>query len=856
MLGFLLAQNPNELIGKEAYLKPAAPIMEAATAPWWRNVSPGPISPDGRHFIITERPSLAALSDLAKPWLNLGGLEVDVTAERARGLTTRGIRAMRIFSIRDQKETRIQLPAGVKVSDPSWSPDGSMIAFFAHFDDATRLYVADPKTGRTRPAAPRVRIKPTLDTGFDWVGNRVVAVIAPEEARRPERPAVSPSPHVQVNDGVARRIRTYPSVLANATEANMLEYYATSQIALIDPVKQAVQPIGKPAMIDTLSPSPGGKHFRLTLMERPFSYLVPMSMFGRREVVWDETGKQLLELDKRPMTEGRPDPNAPAARRPGAPAAPTTPTVNENRRSLEWRPDGNGFSYLQLAPADRANPQARRKDRVMQWLPPFRDEDRKLVWESDDPITSVRYGEDPNVLFVTQTVSGRSRLSMVKLPEGKVTVLVEPRAPGRPAGGNTPANPPAPTTPPGEDEQAAPANPPADPGTLIGRRNALGAPVVLTTPDGTSAFLSGTITPSDPNKEGPKPWIDRISLTDGKRDRLFEGKPDVFESPTLLGNEGNALLVTRQTPKDVPNTFFLDLAAKTDVKITDNKDYLPDLTQARRETITVTRADGFRFQVVVTFPAYGYRSPAFFWFYPSEFEDQAAYDRSKRVGNKNLFRTVSASNKAILIRAGYVVVEPDCPIVGPAGRMNDGYVSQLRNNLSAVIDELDRRNWVDRQRLGIGGHSYGAFSTAHAMIATPFFRAGIAGAGNYNRTLTPFGFQSEGRQLWEGREMYQTMSPILYAEQLTGAILLYHGMEDQNIGTHPINSERFYDVLTALGKPASLVMYPYEDHGQIAEETVLDQWARFVAWLDRWLKNPAPAKAEETRPAAAPTTSP
>lgn len=252
--------------------------------------------------------------------------------------------------------------------------------------------------------------------------------------------------------------------------------------------------------------------------------------------------------------------------------------------------------------------------------------------------------------------------------------------------------------------------------------------------------------------------------------------------------------------------------------------------------ITVTRADGIRFQVKITSPANVSRPPALLWIYPAEFESQDLYDRSKRSLNKNLFNQVGGSNKAALIRLGYAVVEPDVPIVALAARMNDTYVPQLRNSLSAIIDELDRRNLVDRSRLACGGHSYGAFSTANAMVNTPFFKCGIAGDGCYLRPLTPFGFQSDPRQLWEARSTYLEISPLLYADQMTGALLMYHGLDDQNIGTAPINSERMFTALEALGKPAQLVMYPYEDHGQIAKETVLDQWARFSAWLDKYLK--------------------
>jgi dipeptidyl aminopeptidase/acylaminoacyl peptidase len=253
--------------------------------------------------------------------------------------------------------------------------------------------------------------------------------------------------------------------------------------------------------------------------------------------------------------------------------------------------------------------------------------------------------------------------------------------------------------------------------------------------------------------------------------------------------------------------------------------------------------------VDVTLPANwreGDRLPALFWFYPREYDGHEAYGRTLRTFNRNRFPSIQPRSMAIMTEAGYAVIEPDAPIIGATGRMNDNYVHDLRNNLAAVIDELDRQGIIDRQRLAIGGHSYGAFSAVNAMVHTPFFRAGIAGAGAYNRTLTPLGFQSERRDFWEARETYLGMSPFLYANNLTGALLLYHGAEDQNVGTFPINSERFYHALNGLGKTATLYMYPFEDHGPAAEETLLDLWARWTAWLDTHVKNvDRPVVAEE-----------
>ena len=183
------------------------------------------------------------------------------------------------------------------------------------------------------------------------------------------------------------------------------------------------------------------------------------------------------------------------------------------------------------------------------------------------------------------------------------------------------------------------------------------------------------------------------------------------------------------------------------------------------------------------------------------------------------------------------------PIVGPVGKMNDNYIPDLRNSLAAAIDDLDKKGIIDRDRLAVGGHSYGAFSTANALAHTPFFKAGIAGDGNYNRTLTSMSFQSERRQLWEARETYLEMSPLLWANRVNGALLMYHGMWDANVGTNPMNAEHLFMALDGLGKPAALYMYPYEGHGPIAKETTLDLWARWVAWLDLYVKNPKEKKA-------------
>jgi dipeptidyl aminopeptidase/acylaminoacyl peptidase len=353
----------------------------------------------------------------------------------------------------------------------------------------------------------------------------------------------------------------------------------------------------------------------------------------------------------------------------------------------------------------------------------------------------------------------------------------------------------------------------------------------------------------NPNDVGPKTFIDKVAIKTGEKQRIYESdNKDVFERVSAaLDIEAGRFIIAREGPKEVPQQYLVQNGTRT--QLTRNQDYTPDVTNAVMERFTIERPDGFKFRTTVTLPQgyqKGTRLPAIFWFYPREFQDQDAYDRPDRTFNKNAFQAFGLRSIEFFVRLGYAVVEPDSPIVGPAGQMNNNYVHDLRNNLAAVIDELDRRALVDRTRLAIGGHSYGAFSAVNAMVHTPFFKAGIAGDGAYNRTLTPLGFQSERRDLWEAPNVYLSMSPFLYANNLTGALLMYHGLADQNVGTDPQNSIRLYHALNGLGKTTALYLYPLEDHGPASKETLLDLWARWSAWLDKHIKNPSKPEPKKT----------
>jgi dienelactone hydrolase len=576
-------------------------------------------------------------------------------------------------------------------------------------------------------------------------------------------------------------------------------------------------------------------------MTKPFSYIVPVSSFGSQEQVWDANGKVLATLTETPLNTGvEPDSATRAARE-------TEP------RNATWRPDGTGLSFLQMVPApqgqdtaapgngerqQRSGNRARRKDRLMLWTPPFDSASLSVVYEADSRMADVTYTKDPDLVFVTEGNTGqRSRFGF---------------GGGRNNGGKVygvylsdPSKTYTVATYKADDFYN-------NPGTLVtnaprrrsyyGRGGGASQPTLAQlSSDGGSVFLQGTIYSKQPLEEGPREFIDRVEIKTGDKTRVYEGeKGDVSESVVaILNDDATQLLVSRESATTVPDSYLRDASGNL-TKLTHNRDYNPDITHAPTRLMDIARPDGFKLRVKVTLPPDyqpGTRLPGLIWFYPREYTDQESYDETLRTYDKNAFPNLGVRSMVYFIKLGYAVIEPDAPIVGPSGQMNDNYVNDLRNDLYTVISTLDRDGIIDPQRMAVGGHSYGAFGTANALVHTPFFKAGIAGDGNYNRTLTPFSFQNERRDVWEAPNVYFTMSPLFDADHMTGALLMYHGMADQNVGTFPINSDRMFAALNFLGKTAALYKYPYEAHGPATEATILDLWSRWVAWLDKYVKN-------------------
>jgi dipeptidyl aminopeptidase/acylaminoacyl peptidase len=793
----------NHVIHAEGYLEPPPELAALVDAPRHDRVLLTNLAPDGRFFLNTLSDGPPPLGRLAAPGHRLAGLFVDPAAHRSMTLTTRGSRGLELTDARSGRSTTVRTPAGARISGARWSPDGGQVAFLASYPRETHVYVADTATGQSRRVT-RTPLLATRVTSVEWAGDsrHLFAVVVPDgRGAEPTPPAWPTTPLIRVATPDENRLRTFPSLLKDPHEAELFEHHTTGQLIRIDTRNRRVHRIGAPAMIESVDAAPSGDYIRVRTTQKPFSWIVPASRFGDLDEIWDLEGRSRTEIRRREARDGRSDDD--------------DGDDEPARRFLTWRADGQGLSFVQKDPEpEEGQERNRRMDRVFQWRPPFDDHSVVEVYAASFDIRAIRYSPDLRWLFLTERSRGTERLRAVHLDDpATVHTLYEWQT------------------------DAFRENP----GSLMTLDNALGVSVVRMAPGGEHVFLSGTQYFEDPAQDAPRPFIDRVAIRTGEKERLFQSSPEMFERvAAVLDDELQLLVLTREAPTTVPDSWLLDRRTGDLRRLTSNSDPHPELTHARRERLTVIRADGIRFKMDVTFPPdyrEGSRLPAMFWFYPREYADQDSYDESTRTHNRNRFRDTGPRSIEMLAVRGYLVARPDHPIIGPLGRVNDNYVVDLRHNHAAAIDALDRRGWIDRGRLALGGHSYGGFGTINAMVQTPFFRAGIAGAPNSNRLLTPSGFQRERRALWDARESYLEMSPFLWAERLSGALLIYHGEEDQNTGTWPDNSWRLIHALDGLGKTAALYMYPHEDHGPVARETLLDLWARWSAWLDHYVRD-------------------
>jgi dipeptidyl aminopeptidase/acylaminoacyl peptidase len=355
---------------------------------------------------------------------------------------------------------------------------------------------------------------------------------------------------------------------------------------------------------------------------------------------------------------------------------------------------------------------------------------------------------------------------------------------------------------------------------------------------GDAIYLNG----QGASPDGDRPFLDRLNLRTFTTERLFRSDMTSFESIVgLLDESGGRVVTRRETRTQPPNYVIRNLQTGTEQAITRFADPHPQLTKAMADRLFVTykRKDGVGLSGTIYLPVgyqKGQRVPMLVWAYPQEFVDTDA--ASQVVGSPNRYTSVTGASHLLLLTQGYAIFDgPTMPIVGPGETANDKYIEQLVASAEAAVDKAVELGIADRSRIAVGGHSYGAFMTANLLAHTDLFVAGIARSGAYNRSLTPFGFQAETRTFWEVPEVYAKMSPFWHANTIKEPVLLIHGEADDNTGTFPIQSERFYMALKGHGATARYVTLPHEAHGYVARESNMHVVAETLNWLDYYVKS-------------------
>lgn len=781
------------------YQQPPAPIAEILD----RKPTPTPsLSPDRATLALYDRANLPPIAELSEPMLRLAGYRINPRNNGPANSRVSWLTGLSFQPVAGGPARTVQLPEGARFTSPSWSPDGKAVAFLMDAPTGLELWVADVAGGEARRLT-EARVNAAAGGAFDWLPDSSGLMVRMVPQGRGAAPDVSrppAGPVVEESMGRAAPVRTYQDLLSNAGDEALFDHYFTSQLTLV-PLSGAARPVGEPAVVLGAGVSPDGRHLLTTTVKRPYSYVVPARLFPTEITVTDLQGRVVHQVADLPLRDNIPTPFDATA--PGP-------------RSVSWR--GDAPATLVWAEAqDGGDPRtpAEVRDRVFMLAAPFSAAPTPVI-DLKERYSGITWGDADTALVYSRWFNNRHETRYVIDPSnpGSGRVLLERNYQDR-------------------------YN---DPGFPVTEPNAQGFPVARFAADGRILMTGDGAT-----REGEYPFLAAMDLATGASERLWTSASGDYESIVgILDEEGRRLVTRRETRNDPPNLYVRNLDAQAPDALTQFPDPAPQLAGVTRQLITYTRADGVPLSGTLYLPA-GYDKdrdgplPLVMWAYPAEFTDAAV--AGQVVDTANRFVRPGGSSHLFLLTQGYAVLDdPSMPIIGVDGaEPNDTYIEQLRASAEAAVNAVVEMGVADRDRIAVGGHSYGAFMTANLLAHTDLFRTGIARSGAYNRTLTPFGFQAEQRTYWEATDTYTEMSPFTYANRVNEPILLIHGEADDNSGTFPVQSERFYAALKGHGATVRYVVLPLEAHGYRARESVGHTLWEMTRWLDEYVKN-APAR--------------
>ena len=781
------------------YQSPPQTLVDIVTRPLTPRAR---ISPGGDWLLLLEQPSLPSIAELAEPELRLGGLRFKPGNNGpSRRRPAAGLELLRIADRTIRAVTG--LPEGARINDVQWSPDSSHVAFTHSKSRRVELWVVEVATGEARRVAD-VALNLAATGRPVWTADSRALICPLVSTGRGPAPEASPTPSgptIQENTGQTAPARTFQDLLKDAHDEALFEHYLTSQLARITLDGEIVL-LGEAGVHWDFDPSPDGRYLLVEVIHRPYSYLRPARWFPTRVEIWDTAGKLVKQIADLPLRESIPVGNG---------------SVETGPRSFAWRHDvAATLVWVEALDGGDANREAELRDRLFLLPAPFAGE--PVAWASlKNRFGGIDWARDDLALVWGWWWKTRNiRVSRVRpgSPEQPAELLVDRSW---------------------EDRYNDPGNP-------VRTTNAMGRSVLQTSRDGKSLFLTG----AGASPEGDRPFFDAFDLETREPRRLFRSEAPYYEQPLRpLDDEGRLLLTRRESVGEPPNYFVRDLddGAAGLRQLTAFPHPTPELSGFQKEQIRYPREDGVQLTATLYLPP-GYSVedgplPMLMWAYPREFKSAAA--AGQVTDSPYRFDRVGWWSSLLWLTEGYAVLDdPSMPIVGEAQEEpNDTFRDQLVASARAAVEESLRRKVTTEDQIAVGGHSYGAFMTANLLAHTDLFAAGIARSGAYNRTLTPFGFQAEERTLWEAPDVYFSMSPFMHAEKIEEPILLIHGDADNNSGTFPMQSERFYNALRGHGATARLVMLPHESHGYRARESVLHMLWETHQWLEKHVRRPA-----------------
>ena len=758
------------------------------------------ISPNKQTMLLMDVPPMPSIEEVSQKELRIGGLRINPqTNGGSRGSYYYGLS---LLNIEDGAKTKIMgLPDAPRLQNVSWAYDSEHIACTHTSSTGLELWIIDVASAQASRFGTMHLNDAMPGTPMSWFPDSkrlLVKQIPTDHKGAPEKSVVPTGPVVQENTVGSAPVRTYQDLLKNPHDERTLEYYTTCQATILDLESKSETPFLEPGINWGQRISPDGQYIMMTRIKRPFSYIVPYYRFAQEVSIYDLAENEVRRLGDIPAAENIPK---------GFNAVRTGP------RSFGWRADQDATAYWVEA-QDGGDPKAESavRDQLFTLAAPFRGEAQPSISFSLR-YAGIDWGDENLAIASEYWWSSRQEITSAfdpSDPTASKKVLFDRSY---------------------EDRYT-------DPGDFQMKRNALGRSVLLQTDSG-DLYLSGT----GASEEGNRPFVDQFSLATKESTRLWRSESPVYEIPLGFIDEKVGTILTRREQIDVQPNFFMRNIKTGDLsEVTHFPNPYEALMGVKKELIKYQREDGVDLTGTLYLPAdYDVAKdgalPTLMWAYPREFKSK---DAASQVRNSpHEFLRLYAGSPIFWVTRGYAVFDNFAmPIIGEGDEQpNETFTTQLVQGASAAIDKIVEMGVTDRNRIGVGGHSYGAFMTANLLAHSDLFAAGIARSGAYNRTLTPFGFQSEERTYWEAPDVYYTMSPFMHADKIKEPLLLLHGEADNNSGTYPMQSERFYAALKGHGSTVRLVMLPAESHGYRARESILHMLWEQDSWLDKYVKN-------------------